>query len=855
MLNRTMKVCLILLVLVGFLLSSIGFLRLFYNSIEFTSEDLQDDIIPQHYQLEFIDHVDHLICHLNIFFQLTQNRKQLRIRQPIDHTIERSSIILYDKQSSIPIEIQIENNQIIIKKLAWKNIFYQGNYTIAISSYINLRKENFIHQTWSSKYRILFTKNYLFPHFSHSYYRSTFNINIISSDYIISNLPLHKTSSSFEISHVAFTLLHQYDCRSMNILQLCFPIINASYEIDLYSHLFNYTLNTIQIFETFFSQKFSLDKLTFVTVLELNDEIISKPGLVFVDQNALLVNTSAEQIIQQHELIFLVVAYQWIDATMQFDQDTKWFSQSLAKNIARHLFHRTNDPIENNHSHIERFMSTIVRDSLCNINSVEEANHVKSEHVLIAKGEAYLNEYRLYIGDDQFHTRIQQLIQQSHDSFINQSALLSIFFRNISSILTLPKLSGHPIVLMNSSTIDMHLFKLNQNCSLPISSTHPIVYHRLNDSFLSVMNSSQIFSNSSSFLIPFNPFIHMFYSSWNHLVDEIKILLHHQPFHSFSKLLFDSFLFNLANQISIKYSLQLINLFFQQPIISITKNDLVLIHKILQWYRSMLSNSFEENILVFLRKILNPYCSNQLWTRQLLIDVKYYNQQIINDIFLELCCSINHSICLQHIPIRNDPQILLQFIFNNQRFDSQPERSIDYRNQTNMLTSSNQLRIPSLFIYPDRITMNIVCQTVRQQNDKYWYELIHFLEQKFQHQSIPSSIVTGLSCAIQTKEQTDFYLNNLCPPSPFKWTCYRNILTYSSMKNFEQLKTIDNEEWPQNNDEFIDFLFHTNIKQGNFSLHPMIHEFQLLAFTWLTTNQYELLHWLDNENNQNAYLI
>ncbi|CAF4552210.1 unnamed protein product [Rotaria magnacalcarata] len=75
------------------------------------------------------------------------------------------------------------------------------------------------------------------------------------------------------------------------------------------------------------------------------------------------------------------------------------------------------------------------------------------------------------------------------------------------------------------------------------------------------------------------------------------------------------------------------------------------------------------------------------------------------------------------------------------------------------------------------------------------------------------------------------------------------------MKNFEQLKTIDNEEWPQNNDEFIDFLFHTNIKQGNFSLHPMIHEFQLLAFTWLTTNQYELLHWLDNENNQNAYLI
>ncbi|CAF2480688.1 unnamed protein product [Rotaria sp. Silwood2] len=287
----------ILLILVGFTLSLIIFVSLFYNPTQFNTDDFQDDIIPQHYNLEFIDHVDYLICHMKIFFQLTQNR---------------------------------------------------------------------------------------------------------------------------------------------------------------------------------------------------------------------------EQIIQQRELIFLIVAYQWIDLLIQFDKDTKWFGQSLARSIVSHLFHKTYDTIGNNNSQIERFMSTVVLDSLCNDKLIEESNDVKSENILIEKGEAFLTEYRLYIGDIQFYSRIQQLIQHSNDSFLNQSILSSVFFTNSSSFLVCSKRSGHPIVFYNSSTIDMYLFKFNPNCSLTISSIHPMVYHLLNDSSSSLINSFDIFSNSSSILISLNPFIHIFYPSWNH---------------------------------------------------------------------------------------------------------------------------------------------------------------------------------------------------------------------------------------------------------------------------------------------------------------------------------------------------
>lgn len=287
------------------------------------------------------------------------------------------------------------------------------------------------------------------------------------------------------------------------------------------------------------------------------------------------------------------------------------------------------------------------------------------ERNLIEKGDAFLTEYRLYIGDNQFHLRIQDLIQYSSNYLINQSSLLSILFSNSSSFLTWSNISGHPMIFINSTIIDTHLFKFNSNCSVSISSIHPLIYHFLNDSLST--NSLGTFANSLSIVIPLNPFIHIFYSSWNHLIDELK-QIRYQHLNSFTKLLFDSFLFNFANQISIKYPLQLINLFFQQSITTITKHDLFVINKILKWYRSMLSHSMEEKFLNFLRKIINPFCINHLWTRQIAMDIKHINQQIINDILLELCCSIDHSICLQQISNKNDPQMLIQSILNNQRF-------------------------------------------------------------------------------------------------------------------------------------------------------------------------------------------
>jgi len=376
MLNRDIKSLIILLILVGFILSLIIFISLFCNPIQYDTKDFQDDIIPQHYNLEFIDQLDYMICNMTIFFQLTQNRYQFSIVKSIDHIIEISSIILYQKQILIPIKIQIKDDQIIITKNQWKKSFHTGNYSISIITYVNISntiKSIFIRQIWSTKYRILFTNNHLFPYFSHSIYRSTFNINIISSDSIISNLPLNQISSSFENSQIAFALLYQYECRSMNLLQLCFPL----YEIDLFSYIFNYTLNTIQIFESYFSRTFPLVKLTLITVLELNDQIISKSGLVFIDQNALLINISAERIIQQHELIFFIIAYQWIETSIQFNKDNKWIAKSLARSIANYLFNKINDPIGNNNIQIERFMSAVIIDSLCNTELVKQSNNIK----------------------------------------------------------------------------------------------------------------------------------------------------------------------------------------------------------------------------------------------------------------------------------------------------------------------------------------------------------------------------------------------------------------------------------------------------------------------------------------------
>lgn len=314
MLNRDLKGFICLLILVGFTLSLIIFVSLFYNSIEINVEDIQDDIIPEHDNIEFIDQIDNMICHMKIYFQLTKNRYKFSIIKSIDHIIEISSIILSKQNNIIPIKIQLKSNQIIIiKKNQWNNkIFHQGNYSISLNIHINTStttttiKSNFIRQIWLSKYRILFTNNnYLFPYFLHSFYRSTFSINIISSDNIISNFPLNQINSLIDISQISFALLYQYECRSNDILQLCLPR-NFLNDIDLFSYIFNSILNTNKIYENYFSKIFSLNKLIIITVLELNNKIDSKFGLIFIDQNILLKNIPFEEISQQYEFVYLI---------------------------------------------------------------------------------------------------------------------------------------------------------------------------------------------------------------------------------------------------------------------------------------------------------------------------------------------------------------------------------------------------------------------------------------------------------------------------------------------------------------------------------------------------------------------
>ena len=199
----------------------------------------------------------------------------------------------------------------------------------------------------------------------------------------------------------------------------------------------------------------------------------------------------------------------------------------------------------------------------------------------------------------------------------------------------------------------MHTFKINADCSSSIPSVSHPIYHQFS-----------ALPNASSFAIPSNPFVHVVYSSWSDLIEEVRSAVRQQPVTNLlSKLLLDSFLFNFANQISITYPLQLIRLFFQQSSSVLTRSDLAVVQRILRWYRSMLPNGLpEERMAVFLRKVLHPWCTNQLWSRPVPIDTK----QTINEMLLDLCCSINHSICLQHIFNRNDPYVLLQFLSTNE---------------------------------------------------------------------------------------------------------------------------------------------------------------------------------------------
>ncbi|CAF1304340.1 unnamed protein product [Adineta steineri] len=104
-LNRDIKILIVLCILVGFILSLMIFVCLRDNPIQSNIEDFQDGIIPQHYNLEFIDYSDHMNCNVRIFFQFTQDRYYFLI-------IKSSLINLYQASNLIP----IENNRIMIKR-------------------------------------------------------------------------------------------------------------------------------------------------------------------------------------------------------------------------------------------------------------------------------------------------------------------------------------------------------------------------------------------------------------------------------------------------------------------------------------------------------------------------------------------------------------------------------------------------------------------------------------------------------------------------------------------------------------------------------------------------------------------
>lgn len=151
----------------------------------------------------------------------------------------------------------------------------------------------------------------------------------------------------------------------------------------------------------------------------------------------------------------------------------------------------------------------------------------------------------------------------------------------------------------------------------------------------------------------------------------------------------------------------------------------------------------------------------------------------------------------------------------------------------------------SFLLYSDRFVRSIVCQIVRQQNDKYWYELIELLREK----SLTPSITTALACALRTDEQIDFYLSHLCPSIPSRWFCLTNILRYAPVQIAQRrLNDIDNEHWPSSTHHLLDFLFVIGRFQGDFSNKAIIREFRLLLTNWTKRNEQTLLQWFENQH-------
>ena len=290
--------------------------------------------------------------------------QQFSIFKSSDQTIEQESLALHQQENHISIRSRIDTDQIIVRKHPWKHRFRPGNYSISINSRMNVSNRittGFVRQIWADDHRVLFTNRHLFPYIRAPHHQPTFNMNIISSDQIVANLPLGQLSPVFELTDIGFALLRNYECRSMKAVELCLPSSSLP-SIDLFSHLLNLTTNIMPIFDGYFSRAYPWTRLTMIAVLQLNQPFLSLPGLVLLDQNQFLTNTSTVEILQQQQLIFDLLAHQWIDSS---DDDQRWISQSLARSVANHLFQQTKDPLNNHHWQWERLMSTVIIDSLC----------------------------------------------------------------------------------------------------------------------------------------------------------------------------------------------------------------------------------------------------------------------------------------------------------------------------------------------------------------------------------------------------------------------------------------------------------------------------------------------------------
>ena len=331
------------------------------RTMNFDQTDCQEHLSVEHYDLEFVERWNEMECRTIIVVALKRPCRHLSIVKSTEHVVESTTM---ERDGPLPVEVRTDVERIVLES---KRLLQPGNYSISISTRTkvsNTLRASFVRQSWSDDYRVLFTNRVLFPHISSSSNESaTWNVNVLSSDQIVSNVPLNETRPFEGFSQLAFALLHRYECRSAGMVQLCLPMPLVP-SMDLFTHLMNLTVTSIELLQGYVAHPYPLKPLTLVAVLELNEPFLSSAGLVLIDQNKLLRNQSAADVLQQRQVILFILAYQWLDAIVRTDDGHPWSTMSLARTIADDLSQATP-------SSLERAMSTVVLDSLCSTESID----------------------------------------------------------------------------------------------------------------------------------------------------------------------------------------------------------------------------------------------------------------------------------------------------------------------------------------------------------------------------------------------------------------------------------------------------------------------------------------------------